>query len=179
LGLRELSKIEIRLLQRKGNVDPCWLPPLDSVMVRMKKCVRSLETTLASMYIQYVPVSRTYPKTTSAWYFVSFHSNIYSPRSRIGRQLLVIVPCPHHLLCGRVRPRQLYYCPSCFGFTIPRASAVSFISDHSGRGISTPSAKRPYVMPPSLLMGRRICGSRACQHRQQEDGKERAERSQA
>jgi hypothetical protein len=97
--------------------------------------------------------------------------NLYNQRSRIGFQLLVIVQHPHHSLYQRDH-HQHFYCPSCFGFTIPRASAVSFISDHSGRGISTPSAKRPYVMPPSLLMGRRICRSRACQHCQQEDQRE-------
>ena len=61
--------------------------------------------------------------------------------------------CPCRHLFDHHHP----HCPSCFGFTIPRASAVSRISDHSGRGISTPSAMRPYVMPPSLLMGLRIC----------------------
>jgi len=35
------------------------------------------------------------------------------------------------------------YWPSCFGFTMPRASAVLLSSLHSGRGISTPSVTRP------------------------------------
>jgi hypothetical protein len=78
----------------------------------------------------------------------------YNPASLLSR----VVPC------SSSSSSSSSYCPSCFGFTIPRASAVSFISDHSGRGISTPSAKRPYVIPPSLLMGRRICESNGRQH---------------
>ena len=49
------------------------------------------------------------------------------------------------------------YWPSALDLASPAGSASCLYSSHSGRGISMPSTRRPYVIPPSLDIGRRIC----------------------
>lgn len=60
------------------------------------------------------------------------------------------------MLSSRSAAQDVISSRQTFGFTRPAGSASFLNSSQSGRGISMPSVKRPYVMPPKRAMGRRI-----------------------
>jgi hypothetical protein len=154
----ELSKIVFKVSQRKTNRRPRGVAPIcfrRSVQFWRDRWNKAVARDGIGVYVR--PSS---PNIVQIYIYLMCCTQPpvmpIHPRSRIDRHILSVVLYPPQL----VRLPCHCYWPSSFGFTIPRASAVSRISDHSGRGISTPSAMRPYVIPPSLLTGLRICGSR-------------------